>query len=99
MKHEKARESHGKSQKMLLDLQSGIEHLCGKLNEIRLEGAGVEKNIETINQENLVEGLEQARQKLKLLYKELKKDPELFEEAMSNVQGGGLGGNQSKMFK
>ena len=56
MKHEKARESHGKTQKMLLDLQAGIEHLCGKLNEIRLEG--VDKNIETICQENLVDGLE-----------------------------------------
>ena len=82
---------------MLLDLQAGIEHLCGKLNEIKLEG--VDRNIENINQENLVDGLEQARQKLKLLYKELKSDPEMFEEAMSNVQGGGLGGNQAKKFK
>ena len=41
---------------MLLDLQAGIEHLCGKLNEIRLEGGS--ENINTITQDNLVEGLE-----------------------------------------
>lgn len=40
---------------MLLDLQAGIEHLCGKLNEIRLEKPGfIMENIETISQQNLV---------------------------------------------
>ena len=68
---------------MLLDLQAGIEHLCGKLNEIRLEGGS--ENINTITQDNLVEGLEQARQKLKILHRELKKDDGLFNEAMINV--------------
>ena len=33
-KYEQARESYDKVKKMLLDLQAGIEHLCGKLNEI-----------------------------------------------------------------
>jgi hypothetical protein len=40
-----------------------------------------------------VEGLEQSRQKLKILYRDLKSDNLLFKEAMNNVQGGGLGGN------
>ena len=37
-KHEKAKEAHDKVKKKLLDLWAGIENLCGKLNEIRLEG-------------------------------------------------------------
>ena len=36
-KHLKAKEAHDKVKKMLLDLQAGVEHLCGKLNEIRIE--------------------------------------------------------------
>lgn len=56
---EKAKESYDRVKKMLLDLQAGIEHLCGKLNEIQLQDAsGTFENIEKISQENLVEGLE-----------------------------------------
>jgi hypothetical protein len=59
MKHEKAKESYDKVKKMLLDLQAGIEHLCGKLNEIVIEDpSGALQNIEKISQENLVQGLE-----------------------------------------
>lgn len=36
-KHEKAKESYDKEKKMLLDLQAGIEHLCSKLNEIKID--------------------------------------------------------------
>jgi hypothetical protein len=44
---------------MLLDLQAGIEHLCGKLNEIVIDDpSGKLQNIEKISQENLVQGLE-----------------------------------------
>lgn len=35
--HDKAKENYDKVKKMLLDLQAGIEHLCGKLNEVHLE--------------------------------------------------------------
>ena len=104
-KHEKAKEAHDKSQKMVLDLQAGIEHLCGKLNEVKIEVGSSESskrgvaNISNITQENLVEGLEQSRQKLKILYREMKEDQALFQEATRHVQGGGLGGNQSRMFK
>ena len=61
-KHAKTKEIHDANKKMLLDLQAGIEHLCGKLNEIKLEQTNQKKkdivNIEKINQHNLVEGLE-----------------------------------------
>jgi hypothetical protein len=40
-KHINAKETHDNLQKMILDLHAGIEHLCGKLNEIRIEDAGV----------------------------------------------------------
>ena len=86
-KHAKAKEEYDRVKKMLLDLQAGIEHLCGKLNEIQLYG-GKSKNIDKVSQSNLVEGLEQARQKLKILYKDMKQDPELFEESLVHVKGG-----------
>ena len=58
-KHINAKETHDNLQKMILDLHAGIEHLCGKLNEIRIEDAGVnQKNIESVTQQNLVESLE-----------------------------------------
>lgn len=103
-KHEKAKELYDKTKKMLLDLQAGVENLSGKLNEIRIERKnesvdGQFENIMQITQKNIVEGLEQSRQKLKILYKDLQADKEIFKEAMNNVQGGGLGGNQSYMFK
>ena len=61
-KHEKARDAYDKVKKMLLDLQAGIEHLCGKLNEIQIDDpSGKIKNIDKITQDNLVEGLEQSR--------------------------------------
>ena len=94
-KYEQARESYDKVKKMLLDLQAGIEHLCGKLNEIVIEG-GDTVNIGKISQENLVEGLEQSRQKLKLLYMQMQKDPALFEQSMAQVKGGGISGPHQK---
>lgn len=98
-KHEKAKESYDKEKKMLLDLQAGIEHLCSKLNEIKIENPYQKTtNIETITQDNLVEGLEQSRKKLKLLYKELKNDKQLYEEAMKHIRGGGFSGDQDKKF-
>ena len=47
--HDSAKEEHDNLQKMLLDLQAGIEHLCGKLNEIKLEVPGNQViNIENV---------------------------------------------------
>lgn len=75
-KHEKAKELYDKTKKMLLDLQAGVENLSGKLNEIRIERKnesvdGQFENIMQLTQKNIVEGLEQSRQKLKILYKDL----------------------------
>ena len=36
-KHDKTSEETKKSKKTSLDLQAGIEHLCGRLNEIRID--------------------------------------------------------------
>lgn len=89
-KHEKAKELYDKTKKMLLDLQAGVENLSGKMNEIRLERSSESRegrfsNIITITQQNIVEGLDQSRMKLKILFRGLKEDPVLFEEAMKNV--------------
>lgn len=89
-KHLKAVATSEKSKKTCLDLQAGIEHLSGRLNEIKISSATDKnlQNINTVTNINMVECLEQSRQKLKLLIKEMKKDPELFNEAMQHVQGG-----------
>ena len=50
VKHEKAKESYDKVKKMVLDLQAGVENLCGKLNEIHLEKVdSTQGKIEAIN--------------------------------------------------
>mmetsp|Transcript_34724 Transcript_34724/g.53294 ORF Transcript_34724/g.53294 Transcript_34724/m.53294 type:complete len:198 (+) Transcript_34724:1027-1620(+) len=102
-KHEKANEAHDTVKKKLLDLWVGIENMTGKLNEIKLEGRDEAGNpvesIQVITLSNLVQGLEQSRKKLKLLYTDLKSDPKLFAEAVNHVQGGGLSGNQQQFFK
>lgn len=80
-----------------MDLQAGVEHLHGKLGEIKLEANNPSDkvtNITQITHENLVESMEQSRKKLKILFNKMKEDPHLFEEAMHHVHRGGLGGNQ-----
>jgi septal ring factor EnvC (AmiA/AmiB activator) len=51
-KHAATKQEHDNLQKMLLDLQAGIEHLCAKLNEIKLQNTSMNnppiQNIETI---------------------------------------------------
>jgi hypothetical protein len=54
-------------------------------------------NISKVNQDNLVEGLEQSRLKLKILYKDMQQDPKLFEESLAHVKGGGISGQQKKV--
>jgi len=50
-KHALVKQNHNNAQKVILDLQAGIEHLCGKLNEIRLEGGNVRiDHIESVTQ-------------------------------------------------
>mmetsp|Transcript_8983 Transcript_8983/g.15204 ORF Transcript_8983/g.15204 Transcript_8983/m.15204 type:complete len:80 (+) Transcript_8983:308-547(+) len=69
-KHEKTKEQHERSKKKLLDLQAGIENLCSKLTEIKLDMPDSNEcdDIQKITMSNLVEGLEQSRKKLKLLF-------------------------------
>lgn len=87
VKHTKTVEEIKKTKKTTLDLQAGIEHLFGRLNEIRIDSSSKQKfdNIQTVTQDNMVECLEQSRQKLKLMMKEMKEDPELYAEAIRNV--------------
>lgn len=75
------------SKKTLLRLQAGIDHLCGRLNEVEIidDNDNYKTNIKTITQENIVDALEHTRKKLKLLYKNLQEDKDLFREAMEQV--------------
>jgi transposase-like protein len=58
------------------------------LNEIRIDSSKQKfDNINTVTQENMVECLEQSRQKLKLMMKEMKEDPVLYAEAFKHVRG------------
>jgi chromosome segregation ATPase len=83
------KEQHDSVQNMLMNLQAGIEHLCGKLNEIRISSPDTQiKNFETVTQVNLVESIELARKKIKVLLKEIKEDTSLYEEAIEAVKSG-----------
>lgn len=45
-------------------------------------------NIEKVSQTNLVESIEQVRHKVKVLLKDMKEDPSLFEEALRAIRQG-----------
>ena len=68
---------------MILDLHAGIEHICGKLVEIRIDNS---PEI-TVTQNNLAESLEIGMKKLQVLVKEMKSDAS-FAEAVEHVTGG-----------
>ena len=99
--HEKAEANFERYRKKLLDTQAGIEHLHGRLCEIRVVTKDDDyEDIPYVNQDNLVPALELSRKKLKVLQRELKAaEPMLLREAMDQVRGGGLGGNQATLFK
>jgi len=88
-RHSNAKDQHDNLAKMLLDLQAGIEHLCSKLNEITLqthhERLGV---IQKVTQENLVDSLEEARRKMKVLVSEMEEEQDLLAEAMHVITHG-----------
>ena len=50
--------------KVLVSAKAGIEHLCEKLSEVKIEGA---PNVK-VNDETLVEALVQCDQKIEQLY-------------------------------
>jgi len=71
-----AKDQHDHFQKMVLDLQAGVEHLCYKLNEVKLsKPSDTTVNIEKVTQSNIVEGIEQVRHKMKVVLKDLSEDP------------------------
>lgn len=47
MRHSKVKEGHDVVRKQLLDLQAGVEHLHGKLSEIKLEA--IDENTTNVN--------------------------------------------------
>lgn len=99
-KHSSIKETYDESNRMLVDLQAGIDHLCGKLNEIKLEENAKDVVIDSSHPTKLVDALDQARQKLKIIYNSMKnEDAALFQEAIDHVHRGGLGGNQAKLLK
>lgn len=85
-KHSSIKETYDESNRMIVDLQAGTDHLCGKLNEIKLEENAKDVVIDSSHPTKLVEALDQARQKLKIIYNSMKnEDPALFKEAIDHV--------------
>ena len=82
-KHGETKATHENLSRTVLDLQAGIEHLCSKLNEIHVQGSN--ENIQTVTSENLVEGLDQAQLKMKLLQRDMQQDSQLYQEAVSKI--------------
>lgn len=68
--------------KVLVNAKSGIEHLCDKLTDIKLENM---PNI-VVTDNSLVEALIQAEQKCNTIYAEVKSDPH-YEEVMNRIKG------------
>lgn len=68
--------------KQLVNAQAGIEHLCEKLNDIKLEGV---PNV-FVTDNTLVEALIQCEQKLEYIYG-LVRSNSLYEEALNKIRG------------
>ena len=59
--------------------------MCSRLNGIEV---GTKADFKG-GKENLVQGLEKANLKMKILYSDLKENPAVFKEAMEHVRTGG----------
>jgi len=68
--------------KVLVNAKAGIEHLCEKLNDIKLEGV---PNV-VVTDNTLVEALIQCEQKLEYIFSLVRNDV-LYEEAMLKIRG------------
>jgi wobble nucleotide-excising tRNase len=66
--------------KVLVNSKAGIEHLCEKLSDVKIESS--QQQVITVTDTSLVEALSQAEQKLEFFYKLTKNDP-LFLETMA----------------
>ena len=82
-KHNHQKERIEKINKVLINSKAGIEHLCTKLADIKLETG--EPNIK-VSDETLVEALVQCDQKLEQLYTQVRDDP-AYDEAIQKIRG------------
>ena len=82
IKYNSNKEKLERINKVLVNAKAGIEHLCEKLNDIKLEG--VPNVIVTDN--TLVEALIQCEQKLEYIFSLVKNDL-LYEEAIQKIRG------------
>ena len=82
IKYNSNKEKLERINKVLVNAKAGIEHLCEKLNDIKLEG--VPNVIVTDN--TLVEALIQCEQKLEYIFSLVRND-NLYEEAIQKIRG------------
>ncbi len=81
-KFDRNKEKLERINKALVNSKAGIEHLCEKMNDIKLEGV---PNV-FVTDNTLVEALIQCEQKLEYLYGLIRFNP-LYEEAISKIRG------------
>ena len=81
IKYNSNKEKLERINKVLVNAKAGIEHLCEKLNDIKLEG--VPNVIVTDN--TLVEALIQCEQKLEYIFSLVRND-NLYEEAIQKIR-------------
>jgi hypothetical protein len=82
MKYDRNNDKLERINKILVNAKAGIEHLCEKLNDIKLEGI---PNV-MVTDNTLVEALIQCEQKLEFIYSLVKDDP-LYDEAIAKIRG------------
>lgn len=81
-KFDRNKEKLERINKQLVNAKAGIEHLCEKLNDIKLEGV---PNV-FVTDSTLVDALIQCEQKLEYLYG-LVRFNSLYEEAIQKIRG------------
>lgn len=59
----------------MVNAKAGIEHLCEKLTDVKIEGM---PNV-VVTDNTLVEALNQAEQKTDFIYKNIRNDPNIYE--------------------
>jgi len=79
-KYEQNKESLERINKILVNAKAGIEHICEKLGDIKIEGF---QQIQ-VTDNTLVDALQHCEQRLEYVYKKAKNEP-LYEEAMEKM--------------
>ena len=83
-KYDRNKDKLERIEKALINAKAGIEHLCEKLNEIKLAGL---PNV-VVSDNTLVEAMIQCEQKLETIIQLIKSEPILYEEALQKIRGG-----------